>query len=307
MINTTAVAIDNFLQFLTYLVIGISLFFALFLIDWKITCLATLIFGAAYLIISFRVQTILNKNSQIVTTSKIGQLKRTKESLDSIREILINGTQTFYLNRFQKTERLFRGKIAENNFFASFPRFIIEAIGLVFITLLAYLLGNKEGGEKVLPLIGTIALGAQRLLPIIQGLYSSWAQTRSSSKDIQQVISLLNQPISKTNVVKIRKGIEFEEKITLKDVSFKYSNSDKYILKNINLTIRKGERIGIIGKTGSGKSTLIDILMGLIKPTSGKLFVDKNEICEKLNPRLIAKWRILIGHVPQNIFQIAIF
>ena len=137
-------------------------------------------------------QTILNKNSQIVTTSKIGQLKRTKESLDSIREILINGTQTFYLNRFQNTERLFRGKIAENNFFASFPRFIIEAIGLVFITLLAYLLGNKEGGEKVLPLIGTIALGAQRLLPIIQGLYSSWAQTRSSSRDIQQVISLLN-------------------------------------------------------------------------------------------------------------------
>ena len=96
--------------------------------------------------------------------------------------------------------------------------------------------------------------------------------------------------------------LKFKDKLVLSNISFKYNSLDKYILKDINITIKKGERIGIIGKTGSGKSTLADIIMGLLKPIDGNLFVDGQKLYKRNQLQKLFQWRLAISHVPQNIF-----
>ena len=131
-------------------------------------------------------------------------------------------------------------------------------------------------------------------------MYSSWAYIVGTKEESIAALKILNQSFIDTNYESTK--LKFNNQIRLNLVNFKYESSSNYVLNKLNLTIKKGERIGIIGETGSGKSTLIDILMGLLKPTSGEFFVDNFDLYKKANSNYLYAWRKLIAHVPQNIF-----
>lgn len=232
------------------------------------------------------------KNSTIV-------LKALQEGLGDIRNVLVDGTQEYYCEIYSKADVPLKQAQSANSFISVSPRFAMEALGMVLIATLAYGMANSADGlVGAIPVLGALTLGAQRLLPLAQSLYTSWSSIRGSQIALEDVLGLLEQPLPKYLVQnKTVKTLKFEKEIKLKNVSFTYPGNEKPILNNINITIKKGSRVGFVGVTGSGKSTLLDIIMGLLVPTQGTLEVDGRAI-DGTDPR---GWQARVAHVPQSI------
>ena len=175
----------------------------------------------------------------------------------------------------------------------------MEAIGMSAIAIIAvFMTQGSTGINELIPTLGAMALGAQRLLPSMQNSYSSWSVMQGNKKSLQDVLAILNMPLEFENQNINHKPLNFYKNIFIENLSFKYANNSPVVLKDININIKKGENIGLVGETGSGKSTLIDILMGLLNYYSGHIKIDGEIISEK--NRLA--WQKNIAHVPQSIF-----
>jgi len=169
---------------------------------------------------------------------------------------------------------------------------------MILIAILAYTLTHSGGFAKAMPSLVALTLGLQKILPCTQQLFSSWSLIMGSQASLADVITLLEQPYPE-NIDKSNESlIPFTKEITLENVSFKYTQQSPVILNDISLKIRKGMRVGFIGTTGGGKSTLLDIVMGLLEPTAGFLKVD-GIVVTKANCR---SWQLHIAHVPQSVF-----
>lgn len=154
-----------------------------------------------------------------------------------------------------------------------------------------------DGIATAIPTLGALALGAQKLLPLMQQIYSGWAVVAGSHHVLGDVVTLLRQPVAADINIRIA-PLAFNREINVNNVSFQYKPQLPMVVNQINLTITKGTRIGFIGSTGSGKSTLIDILMGLLTPSCGEIFVDGKQL---MGMDQLA-WQRNIAHVPQAIF-----
>ena len=299
----TADSINFALQLLTALIVATSLIFTVFWINYILAVSAFSVFAIAYVIIGLTFRKKLIKNSELIVFNTNKLLKTIQEGLGAIRDILLSGNQQLYIDYHRQSEYLVRRSLAQSQFLGASPRYILETIGLISMAIFSLILAVQNKTEKnILPLIGTIALAAQRLLPAMQQIYSNWASIKGSSKAISNVLDVLNKEsilinekyYDKISKIKLRNNIEFS------NLSFKFPNTKKNILKDINLKIEKGDLIGIIGKTGSGKSTLMDLMMGLHQPHKGKLLIDGESITLD-NERIIC-WRKSISHVPQTIY-----
>ena len=175
----------------------------------------------------------------------------------------------------------------------------MEALGMILIATLAYSLAQQADGiSKAIPILGALALGAQRLLPVLQQAYGSWTQINSGQASLKDTLELLDQPLPDYVNQSVVQSLPFNDNISLKKLGFRYGEETPYVLKQISFTITKGSRVGFIGTTGSGKSTLLDIVMGLLQPNSGVLEIDGQPI----TPANQRAWQLHIAHVPQAIF-----
>ena len=230
------------------------------------------------------------------------RVKSIQEGLGSIRDMILLNMQKAFEIKYANYDLIYRKKLAFNKFLTFAPRYIIENIGFIFIALLAYFTSSKVGSnQNELSIIGTFAVAAQKFLPSMQQCYNSISALRSNKGSIIEILKILDQKYYEFDYKNLG-PLKFKDKLILSNISFKYKSSDQNILEGINITIKKGEKIGIIGKTGSGKSTLSDIIMGLLKPTEGNLIIDGKEIYERNQPQKLFQWRLAISHVPQNIF-----
>ncbi len=272
---------------------------ALIAIDPSIAMIAFGGFGSLYIIIMLATKKKLAHDSARVSHEANQVTKALQEGLGGIRDVLLDGTQETYCTIYRNADNALRNSQANIQIIGGSPRFLIESIGMVLIAILAYKLASSESGiDTAIPVLGALAIGAQRILPLMQQVYSNWASIKGSHSSVLDVLELLDQTISDQLKTQKDQFIPFDEKIQLNQISFNYNLGSSQILKNITLTIEKGKRIGIIGPTGSGKSTLIDILMGLLQPTQGSLTIDGIEITEENN----REWQRHIAHVPQSIF-----
>ena len=221
--------------------------------------------------------------------------------MGSIREIILRNTQSLYSSVYRAAELDYRIAQASNSFIGSSPRFLIEPIGIAIIAGIAYSYSilNDGGVEAIVPILGTLALSFQRLLPILQQAYAGIISIKGYQDSFSDVLYLLEQKINEGQDLRDQSNnLKFEDSIELKDISFQYRAKSAIILSDINLKIAKGSCIGIVGKTGSGKSTLVDIIMGLLLPKSGLLKID-NKVIDLQN---LNAWRSFVSHVPQTIF-----
>ncbi len=300
-IGSTVGAFNAFLQLLTSVVVAVGLFTGLLLIDAPVALVATALFGSAYLAVSITSRRELRINGQKISEAEILRLKALQEGLGAIRDVLLDGTQPVYLQIYRQADRPERQLLAKNAFIATFPRFSLEALGMVVIAALGgMLVAERSSTNSVIPLLGTLALGAQRLLPALQQIYAGWAALKGYNAAMQAVLDMLKQPLPPH--LGAAEPLSFRNSIRLEGVRFSYGNEHPEVLHGLDLDISRGERIGLIGSTGSGKSTAVDILMGLLEPSFGRVLVDGKDLHDPAHPELLIAWRTAIAHVPQSIY-----
>ena len=272
---------------------------ALFSIDPFVASIAFGGFGLVYILIIWITRSQLLKDSQRVARESTQVVKSLQEGLGGIRDVLIDGTQNTYCQIYRKADRALRRAQGNNSFIGQSPRYIMEALGMLLIAVLAYTLAqHADGIAKAIPVLGALALGAQRLLPVLQQAYAAWSSIQGGRVSLQDTLELLNQELPDYASQSINRPLPFKHKISLNQLSFRYTSETAWVLKNVNLSIPKGSCVGFIGTTGSGKSTLLDIVMGLLRPSEGVFEVDGQAITME-NHRA---WQMHIAHVPQDIF-----
>ena len=299
-INTiTGGVIRPLLTIMTSFLFIIGIVTALMFVDTKTSMLAFIGFGLIYFIVIKFTRNILQKNGQKIAFYSTQVIKSLQEGLGGIRDVLIDGTQNFFSTIYKDADISSRRASATNTFIGGSPRFILESLGMVVIAILAYSLTSQENSfESVIPILGALALGAQRLLPSMQQLYESYATIKGAQASLEDVLNLLRKGLPSYSDLSFIEPLKIRNDIVLNNISFRYADDLPLVLKNINLKFKVGSRIGFVGETGSGKSTLLDILMGLIRPSTGELLID-NELISSHNRH---NWWRNIAHVPQSIF-----
>jgi ATP-binding cassette, subfamily B, bacterial PglK len=286
------------LTLISSVIIMIGIISIVFTINAQVALITFSVFAFLYWMIVFFTKKSLQKNSHLIAGQSTQMVKSLQEGLGGIRDVLIDGTQEFYCKLYQDADLSLRRASGDNIFIASSPRFLMEAVGMILIAILAYYLTLQGGVMVAIPILGVLAVGAQKLLPALQQAYRSYSTIKGANSSFIDVLNLLDQPLPNNANQDSINPMSFKQEIIFKDLSFRYTKDTPWILKNVNLSFKKGETIGFIGVTGSGKSTLLDILMGLLSPTSGKLLIDGVTITQE-NRRA---WQMHISHVPQSIY-----
>lgn len=277
----------------------VAIMVTLLVIDPIVAIIAAASFGSAYGVIAWLTRRRLAHNSQCIAQEQTQVVKALQEGLGAIRDVLLDGTQKVYCNVYRKAIVRLQRASGENTFINQAPRYAMEALGMALIAAFVLALSHRPGGvAAALPILGVLALGAQRLLPLMQQLYGNWSVVAGSKAALADVLALLDQPLPAEATQPEPEPLELRQDIRFDNVSFQYGSHAPWVLEGINLAIPKGARVGFIGSTGSGKSTALDLLMCLLEPARGQILVDGQPI--GLEHR--RAWQRTVAHVPQSIF-----
>lgn len=288
--------------------------YAALIVNTEGTGLALTIVGSLYILFTLTIRKRLKNLGISIVNKGRKEIRLQQEALGNIRDIILENSQSIHTDEFIENATKMRMIGIETGFLQTAPRYVIEMLGFVVFAGLGFLatingsINSTDGIAK----IGALALAYQIALPSIQQLFSCWSSYRSSIASIETVYALTNRRTEENyNVGQKSKSMTHENNINnwklleIINLGFSYDNENKdkkNIINNISIKIKRGEKIGIIGETGGGKSTLVDIMMGLLKPSKGDVKVDGNLINK--NNLLCNQWRYQVSHVPQNIFLI---
>jgi ATP-binding cassette subfamily B protein len=272
---------------------------ALVLVDPLVTLTAGGGLGVAYGILTLANHKKLAACSHVISRENNQIMKSLQEGFGGIRDILLDGTQWLYEKLYQKADTAFRRAYANSTILAYSPRYIMETVGMVIFALLGLAMSQRSGGlAMALPTLGALAMGVQRLLPALQQAYQAWSTILAYQQSNQEVVELLGQPLPTWANLPQPAPLLFRQEIRFEDVKFCFSEDGLWVLDGLSLIISKGSRVGFIGKTGSGKSTCLDLLMGLLEPTEGRILIDGVPLTHKN----LRAWQRNIAHVPQIIY-----
>jgi ATP-binding cassette, subfamily B, bacterial PglK len=264
-----------------------------------VALVAALSLGLVYVAMTLVASGQFKRVAAELARERTARVQAVQESLGGIRDILLEHSQpVFYQNLYAIEDRIRRNTVLAG-FLHAAPRSVIDAVAIMLIAGLAVWFSAQPGSLlAAVPVLGALAIGAQRLLPMAQAVYFGWASYATHADSIRDVFDLLEMPVEAEPALGTAAPIAFEHGLALRDVTFRYPDGTTALTK-VSLDIAKGDRIGIVGKTGSGKSTLVDVLIGLIAPTQGQLLVDGEPVAGAAR---VAGWRARIAHVPQSIF-----
>ena len=298
-VNDAIGVLYQLLTLISSTVLLAAIMLALIAIDPMVAFGATIGFSTSYGLITWMCRGRLHRNSQRIAYEQTQVVKALQEGLGGVRDVLLDGTQPVYCDIYRQADLPLRRAQGNNVFIGGSPRFAMEALGTALIAALAYAISLQVGGiATALPVLGALALGAQRLLPALQQIYGAWASIAGNHASLADTIALLDQPLPAELMQPVPAPLLFQNAIRFDAVRFRYAGDGPWVLDGLNLTIPKGARVGFIGSTGSGKSTTLDLLMGLLMPTEGELLVDGQPI----SGNRLRAWQRSIAHVPQSIY-----
>ena len=278
--------------------VAIAIITLLILANPKLALVASLTLGGTYSIIFLFTKRFLNKSGE--ERLKNNQLRFTAvvEAFSAAKEVKVGGLEEIYVRRFSSPAKNFAQNQASATVIGQLPRFVLEAVAFGGIILVILYLMIKSGSfNNALPIISLYVFAGYRLMPALQGIYYALTQIAFVGPSLDKTYKDLKD-LNKTNLIQDQTIQSFNESIDLKNINYNYPNTEKKMLKNISLSIKAKTTIGIVGATGSGKTTTVDIILGLLEPQEGTLEVDGNVIT-KNNLR---SWQSLIGYVPQHIY-----
>jgi ATP-binding cassette subfamily B protein len=230
------------------------------------------------------------------------RVKNLQDCLNNYKNIILANSMNLYSKFFFDLDYNFRQTQAKISMIATLPRFLIEALFIITIVLITYIFlenSNYDNSKNIIISVGVIVFGLQKLLPIFQQIYTAFTILTGNMGMISDIEdSIKKYEISENK--RINKITQFKS-LDLKNISFRYKGKKDDLIKNFNCSINQCDKIGIIGKSGSGKSTLVDIIMGLLKPSDGKLILNNNEMNFQ-DDKIILRGNF--SHVPQNYFML---
>ena len=281
------------------MILIIIIFTALIFVNPKFTLLVFSFFLILYLIIMFWFKKIIEKNSYNMAKNDTSIIKLLREAVANIKVMIIHGLQDYYNNIFSKLKLEREKSLISNLSIASLPKIFMETIAIILLSSIAfaYIYNNNNDFIVILPYFAIIVLAGQKLLPIFQQSYFLYAALLSNSESVNEVTTFFSNKDNDLNLQNSNEKLYFNKSIKFENVSFDYGRK-KFHLDNINAEFKKGYKVGIVGKSGSGKSTFIDLLMGLITPKNGFIKIDG----QNLSPDNINKWHKVISHIPQSTY-----
>ena len=277
----------------------------LLLVDIAVTTSAIIFLGGSYGILNYFIKRKLKQIGRERLKSNRERFRLANESLSSIKTTKVMGIESYFLKNYSFHSR----KFAQYNIFAhimgELPRYILEAIafgGIVFFIIVMIIQGQSV--KDFIPLLSLYAFAAYRAMPALHRLFNSTTKIYYNTAILDKIhedmieSEFKEQPIQQSKKANTNKSIIFQKNIELKNIKFCYSDSTLDVINGINMVIPKNSFIGFVGATGCGKTTLVDIILGLLEPQEGQLIVDDL----KIDSENIQCWQKLIGYVPQEIF-----
>lgn len=309
LIQTVTVDTDNLTQYVLIPLVALinnaliipALIAAFIFIDGTIALGAAIMLGGTYIIIYKTRRKLLTRNSKVITQAGEKKIKVVQEGIGGIRDILLSHNQEFFEKAYHKSERALKKAKATNDIISQSPKFFIEALALCAIALLALSLGKNGDFSRVVPILGSLALGSKKLLPTLQEAFNSLARIQGSKASITKVLIGLRRQANnqlKFPTIQSLNPLPLEKKIQLDKIWFRYSEETDWVLQNLNLIIQAKTTVALVGSTGSGKSTTADLILGLLQPQKGCILVDDLP----LEGERLYQWQKNIAHVPQSIF-----
>ena len=277
--------------------VSLLMLIMLLIVDFKLAATVAVVLGLFYGSIYKSISKLLLRMGSMRYDSNRERYKVATESLFAIKEVKIGGVEDLYIQRFDSSAKEFAKNESQLKTITALPRYALEAIafgGMVLVLL--SVLDDKNGVAQILPIVALYAFAGYRLLPAMQSVYSNLTSLRFSKTIIDELYKEISG-LGKVDKKKDGENISLLDKITLNNVSFNYPGTDSNVLNDISLTIPANNMVGFVGLTGSGKTTLVDIILGLLEPKKGSLMVDDIEI----NTKNINNWQSKLGYVPQQI------
>ena len=280
-------------------IVAFAIIVLLIVFDPIIAFIVASILVASYGVIFYVVRNYLYLNG--VKRLKNNQLRFTaiSEAFGAIKELKVGGLEKNYVRNFSNFAKIFARTQASSETISHIPRYILEAIAFGGVLLIILYITSKTGSfNNAIPMLSLYVFAGYRLMPSLQKIYSCVSLltfVKPSLDKLYEEIKNIDKCINKQHEVT---DLSFDKKIVFNNIDYNYPNSSIASLKNINLTIKAKSKIALIGTTGSGKTTAVDIILGLLEPQNGTLEVD-GKILSRNNLR---SWQKLIGYVPQHIY-----
>lgn len=298
-IEKVVTRLNSFMSLIAHSLVAILIVILLVVVDLKITIIVSIFFSVTYGLIYKFARNYLGRIG--IETFKSNKLRflAVSEAFSASKEVKVSGLEENYIKRFSDPANTFARLQSIASVIGKLPRFALEAIafGGILLAVLYHLIAKKGNFSDAVPIISLYVFAGYRLMPALQGIYSCLTMITFAKSSIDSIICEFKnfRPINLNQHDGI---IPFDKEIILKNIYYNYPNSEQPALKNISIDIPAKTIVGIVGATGSGKTTLVDIILGLLEPQKGTLEVDE-QVITKNNCR---SWQRSIGYVPQNIY-----
>jgi len=291
-------ALKPLMEIIAKSMIIIAIIILLIIADPKLAFIVSFSIIITYGLIFYSISNILYKLGKERFKNNHFRFRIVSEAFGAAKEIKVSGLEKSFIKSFSNTAQTFARNVASSDVLGILPRFALEAIafgGILLIIL--YILANTGSVNDAIPIISLYAFAGYRLMPAIQQIYLSSTRLKFVGPALDKIINDIKN-LKPLNLNQNQGVLNFNKTIDLKNISFNYPNSKRTSLKNINLSIPNRSRVGIMGQTGCGKTTMVDIILGLLDPKKGTLEVD-GQIIKDQNRR---SWQRSIGYVPQEIY-----
>ena len=279
-------------------IVAFTIITLLIIADPKLAIIVGISIGSVYLLIFYFLRKFVNQIGHKRLTNNKLRFSLINEAFGASKEVKFGRLEDVYINRFSKSAKVFAQTVASFQIISQLPRYILEAFAFGGVLLIILYFISKTGSFKsALPILSLYIFAGYRLMPSLQKIYVALTQLNFASASLDKLYFDLKN-LRPINNNENQDTIFLKKKIALRNINYHYPNSKSKTLRDINLVISAKTTVGIIGTTGSGKTTLIDIILGLLDAQEGTLEVD-SKIINKQNLR---SWQSSIGYVPQHIF-----
>ena len=279
-------------------IVVIALITLLIIADPKLAFIVGLSLGIAYGLIFYFVRKYLNRTGEERLINNQLRFTAVNEAFGAAKEVKVGGLEKTYIKNFSNSARIFAKSKASSQVISQLPRFILEAIafgGILLIIL--YIMAQTGSFNNALPIVSLYVFAGYRLIPALQQIYASFTSLTFVSPSINKLYDDLKS-LKPFNENQDQGVLTLNKTITLKNIYYNYPNASRTAIKDISLSIPAKSTVGLVGTTGSSKTTMVDIILGLLEPQKGTLEVD-GKIITKQNSR---SWQRSIGYVPQHIY-----